>query len=61
MKEILLDYKETFIKSMENTRNSHNMFWDAMHTTFPITSTSSNVSNLLTGEDGEAIKSSIFR
>ena len=58
-KEIMLGYKETFIKSMENTRNSQNV-WDAMHSKFPITSTSAIVSNLPTGEDDKVIEPSIF-
>ena len=46
---------------MENTRNSHNMFGENMHTTFPITSTSAIVSRLPTGEDGEVLEPGIFR
>ena len=34
---------------------------EAIHTTFPITSTSAIVSKLPTGEDGEFIEPSIFR
>ena len=49
-----------YLSTMTNTRNTHDV-QEAMHTTFPVTSTCAFVSKLPTGEGREAIEPSIFR
>ena len=50
-----------FYQKYKEHKKYSQYIWEAMHTTFPITSTRAIISKLPTGEDGEAIEPSIFR
>ena len=55
----LLDYRDFYQKYGEH-KELLQYVWEAIHATFPITSTSAIVNQLPTGEDGEVIEPSFF-